>query len=470
MKVVVVGAGVCGLTAAMLLARDGHGVTVLERDDQPVPDSPEQAWGGWKRGGVAQFRQAHYLTPRGWAVLAAELPDVAAAFEAAGAVPFDLLSLMPPSITDRGPRPGDERLATVTGRRPTLEHVVARAAQDEPGVEIRRGTSVAELTLRDLDGTPHVTGVRTAAGETLGADLVVDAMGRGSRLPRWLRDAGVAPIHEESEDSGFIYYTQFFRAADGGGVPQARMPLVTPIGSISVLTLPGDNATWSVTLYISSGDQPLKRLRHADRFHAVVAACPMHAHWLDGEPITDVEAMAGVVDRYRRIAVDGRPVVTGVALLADAWACTNPSIGRGITLGLLHAQRLRDVLREHGEHPREFAEAWDAVTEAELTPWYRDTIGEDRARLREIEALRAGVVPGPPSTPEAQLRAALMTAIPHDPEVFRAFLASRAVVRTLRESLGEPGFAEHVFQAAAGKEPRPLPGPSRDALLQLAAA
>ena len=67
MKVVVVGAGVCGLTAAMLLARDGHEVTVLERDEQPVPDSPEQAWDGWKRGGVAQFRQAHYLTPRGWA-------------------------------------------------------------------------------------------------------------------------------------------------------------------------------------------------------------------------------------------------------------------------------------------------------------------------------------------------------------------------------------------------------------------
>ena len=254
---------------------------------------------------------------------------------------------------------------------------------------IRRGITVGELTLRDLDGTPHVTGIRTDTGETLGADLVVDAMGRGSRMPRWLRDAGVAPIHEESEDSGFIYYTQFFRAADGGGVPQARMPLVTPIGSFSVLTLPGDNATWSVTLYISSGDQPLKRLRHADRFRAVVEACPMHAHWLDGEPITGVEAMGGVVDRYRRIAVDGRPVVTGVALLADAWACTNPSIGRGITLGLLHAQRLRDVVREHGEHPREFAEAWDAVTEAELTPWYRDTIGEDRgAPARDRGAAR----------------------------------------------------------------------------------
>jgi hypothetical protein len=43
------------------------------------------------------------------------------------------------------------------------------------------------------------------------------------------------------------------------------------------------------------------------------------------------------------------------------------------------------------------------------------TIGEDRARLREIEPPRTGVQPDPPATPEAQLRAALITAIPHDP-------------------------------------------------------
>jgi len=39
-KIIVVGAGVCGLSAGLLLARDGHDVTLLERDPQPVPDSP----------------------------------------------------------------------------------------------------------------------------------------------------------------------------------------------------------------------------------------------------------------------------------------------------------------------------------------------------------------------------------------------------------------------------------------------
>jgi flavin-dependent dehydrogenase len=43
--------------------------------------------------------------------------------------------------------------------------------------------------------------------------------------------------------------------------------------------------------------------------------------------------MAGILDRYRRFVVDGAPVVTGYAAVGDAWACTNPSAGRGISVG-----------------------------------------------------------------------------------------------------------------------------------------
>ena len=63
-KIVVLGAGVCGLAAGMILARDGHDVTVLERDPAGVPDTPGEAWERWTRSGVAQFRQPHYLHPR----------------------------------------------------------------------------------------------------------------------------------------------------------------------------------------------------------------------------------------------------------------------------------------------------------------------------------------------------------------------------------------------------------------------
>ena len=63
MSVLIIGAGICGLGTALLLARDGHDVTVLERDADPVPDSLQDAWDGWPRKGIAQFRQPHNFMP-----------------------------------------------------------------------------------------------------------------------------------------------------------------------------------------------------------------------------------------------------------------------------------------------------------------------------------------------------------------------------------------------------------------------
>ena len=113
-KIVVLGGGVCGLAAGILLRRDGHDVTVLERDPDPVPGSPEEAWERWARDGVSQFRLAHYMTPKGRIVLQEALPDVLDGVEAAGGATFDPLPLMPPSIVDRAPREGDDRFRTVT--------------------------------------------------------------------------------------------------------------------------------------------------------------------------------------------------------------------------------------------------------------------------------------------------------------------------------------------------------------------
>ena len=60
-----------------------------------------------------------------------------------------------------------------------------------------------------------MTGVRTSSGDELAADLVIDAMGRRSGLPGWLAALGARPVAEEAEDSGFTYYTRYFRSAAG---------------------------------------------------------------------------------------------------------------------------------------------------------------------------------------------------------------------------------------------------------------
>jgi 2-polyprenyl-6-methoxyphenol hydroxylase-like FAD-dependent oxidoreductase len=118
--------------------------------------------------------------------------------------------------------PASRRLVTLSARRSTLEYVLAEAAAAEPGLQVRRSAPVRKLTVRGDAGVPRVAGVRLDSGEEMAADLVMDAMGRGSRLPRWLAAAGVDPIHEEAEDSGFLYYTRFFRSRDGSRPSSAR--------------------------------------------------------------------------------------------------------------------------------------------------------------------------------------------------------------------------------------------------------
>jgi 2-polyprenyl-6-methoxyphenol hydroxylase-like FAD-dependent oxidoreductase len=467
-RITILGAGVCGLATGMLLARDGHDVAVLERDADPVPDTSDDAWEHWTRGGVAQFRQPHYLHPRVRHILDAELPDVRDGLLAAGALRFDTLRAGPPSLPRFERRPEDEQFVGLTARRAILEHVIARAAAAEPRLEVRRGVDVSALVTRGPSSIPHVIGIRTDTGEELRADLVVDATGRRSPLPRWLADAGAPPLHEEAEPSGFVYYTRYFRSKNRTG-PEPRDRLLAPCGSLSILTLPADSGTWSVTLFGSSGDRPLTQLRDAARWTAVVAAFPMHAHWLDGEPITGVLPMAGILDRCRRLAPDGRPVATGLAVVADAWACTNPSLGRGIALGLFHATRLRDVIRTELADPHAFALAWDSVTEKELRPWYQATVAADRARLADIEAARTGTERPRPSDPAAALALALARAMAHDADIFRAFMEIGGCLTSPRLVFARPGFVDRVVEVSGHHEAMPPPGPTRAELLRLIA-
>jgi 2-polyprenyl-6-methoxyphenol hydroxylase-like FAD-dependent oxidoreductase len=468
-KVLVLGGGICGLGAALLLARDGHDVTVLERDDDALPSSPEAAWARWTRKGVAQFRQPHNFMPGMRLTLEAELPDVANALSRAGAAKFDLLNPLPPVLEDHSERAIDEKLWTFTARRPTGEWVFGRAALNEPGVHVRRGErAVALLTGAPArKGIPHVTGVRTAAGETLSADLVVDATGRASRSSKLLAAIGARAPYQEETDSGFRYYTRYF----SGEQPERRGPTLTVMGTISLLTLPGDNGAWSVTIFTASGDKPLEGLRQPDKWTDAVRACPLHAHWLDGEPITDVLVMGGIVDRYRRFVVDDAPVATGFAAVADAWACTNPSAGRGMTVGLLHAVRLRDVLRETPDDPSAFAERFDAVTDSDVTPWYFAQVALDRFRFNEMEALREGREPPAPADALSRDCAALLGAMMADPDLFRAALEYVGTITPIQQIMSRPDVADKVAsvtQAMQDDPPPPMPGPSRQQLLEIA--
>lgn len=464
--VIVVGGGVAGLCGSLLLARDGHRVRLLERDPAAPPSSSDEAWTGWERRGVNQFRMLHYFLPRFREILEAELPDVVAALDGAGALRTNVIDSLPVQVTG-GTRPGDERFTALTGRRPVVEAAISRLAAREPGLEIRRGAAVRGL-VTDIEprhvGIRRVVAVVTDAGEELRADLVVDVSGRRSPLPDWLAAVGARPLEEEREDSGFVYYGRHFRSHDGS-VPPAFGPPLQPYDSVSILLLPADNGTWGVGLVTSARDTVLRAARHADVWERIVKSYPLAAHWLEGEAISDgVEVMAKLEDRHRRLWAAGAPVATGLIALGDAWACTNPSVGRGASIGLLHALCLRNVLRAVPAGDRVgLVWRWDEVTREVVEPWYRETVAFDRHRLAEIEAQIAGV-PYETDDPAWLLGEALQRNAAGDPDLLRAMVTIRSLLERSAEVLARPGLAEKVMSLDPAEPP---PGPSRGELVGL---
>jgi 2-polyprenyl-6-methoxyphenol hydroxylase-like FAD-dependent oxidoreductase len=460
-EIVVVGGGIAGMASAMLLARDGHHVTLLERDPAPPPQ-PAEAWADWERRGVNQFRLPHYFLARFREVAERELPDLLGALDAAGALRINPIALAPDAVTG-GWREGDERFEQVTGRRPVVEATFARLAAAEPGVEIRRGVAVRGLVAADAPNgdVPHVVGVVTGDGERIDADLVVDAGGRRSALPDWLASIGARRPVDEAHDSGFVYYGRHFRSTDGTMPPMFGPPLQA-YDSVSWLTLPADNGTWSVTLTASAKDPALRRARDVGTWERVVKAYPLIAHWVEAEPLTGIDVMAKIEDRVRHFTVEGEPVATGVAAVGDSWACTNPSVGRGASFALLHAVCLRDVLREVGTADHDaLIRRWNEATDAELGPWVSDTLEFDRHRLAEIDAQIAGV-PYETDDQAWKLGSALRGAAASDPDLLRSALSVAGVLARGVDVFSWPGIFDKVLAAGT---PDPPPGPTRVELL-----
>ena len=464
-QIVVIGSGLAGLTAGMLLARDGHQVTVTERDAAGPRGRAGDVWQRWDRRGVNQFRQLHFMLPRWRAVMERELPEVIAELEALGGVRTSMLGALPDEMTG-GKRDGDERFETVTGRRPVLEAAVAQAAKCTDGLTVCRGVAVTGLVTgtESIAGVPHVAGVAIGGATEVHADLVVDAAGRRSPVSGMLAAIGARRPDEEKEDCGFVYYARHFRSPDGS-CPPAMERLLQHFEGVSILTLPCDSGTWGVGLVTSARDRELRALRAVPAWEAALALFPNVAHWGAAQPITGVQVIAGIEDRHRRHVVDGEPVATGLAAIGDAWACTNPSLGRGASIGLLHACTLRDLLREVGpDEPERLARRFDEVTQATVGPYYRATLEFDRHRLAEINGEITGQ-PYQPDDPAWEISKALYAAAAYDPDVLRAYTSVAAMTALPRDALAEPGMLDKVISLGSTAPRYSATGPPRAELL-----
>ena len=455
-SVLVLGAGVAGLATAVLLGRDGHRVTVVDRDDVPTTDDATTAT-TWPRSGVPHFHQPHAFIPRGRSELREHLPDVYHALLGAGAWVVDTRAKLGGLATD-----ADEELQYLAVRRPLIEWALRRAALACPNVDVYASTRVDGLV---VDGR-LVAGARID-GRAVASDVVVDALGRRTSTSAWLSDSLATIEPATSSDCGVVYYSRYYQCRPGFQLPDGPW-FLSPRGDLGYLgysTFPGDNGTFAVLFAVPAGVTEWKLLHDVAAFEAAVALVPVLASWvdLDGvDAITPVMAMAGLRNSLRPIARDALLFPVG-----DAYGHTDPVLAHGLAFGLIHAGELARVLREH----ENLSEAFDdyAMTTA-------PALHERYAYATELDEQRHRMwVGGDVDFAHHDADYALFTvmaggvAAAIDPDLARVCLRRLGLLdstRVLDEDLSARRRIEATF-AAASAVPRPRQGPSREELLEV---
>ena len=441
MHVVVVGGGVSGLGSALVLAREGHEVTVVEQDDTPMPTSADEAF-EWNRRGAPQVRHSHAFLARMVGLMRTDYPALYDALLHEGATEMRFGEDLPPTMTDFERLPDDDELVMLACRRTTFEWVLRRAATAEGNVRFLTGQPVRALQTSATTAPgapPHVVGVQLGDGTVLDADLTVVAAGRRSELSGWLAAAGAAPVEEEVDDTGIVYFSRFYRLLPDQEYPPRSGPIGGDLGYLKYGVFVGDNRTFSVTLATPTDDSELRKLL-ADPtvFDECARQLVATAPWLDGRatPITEeVHMMAGLLNRWRNHVIDGVPVATGVLPVGDAVLCTNPLYGRGCSLAFWSAHLMAAALRDHADDPTAMALAYDAALRAEIFPWYRSGVEQDAEARRVAAARLAGQDPdGDTSDPRTFMRSVfregLLPAIRTDAVVLRAFFRGLNLLST----------------------------------------
>jgi 2-polyprenyl-6-methoxyphenol hydroxylase-like FAD-dependent oxidoreductase len=407
-QVAVIGSGLAGLAAALFLARRGHAVEVIERDEDDLATRPE---GAWFRRGVGQAGQTHAFLARSSRVMAEEAPDVLAALEAAGAYRRHADTL----ATDSDPAPAQ----SVFERRLAYEAVLRGIVRAEPLARITLGLEATGLIAEADSGTPIVTGVRTARGD-LRAGLVVDASGRRSHAAQWLAAIGARPLVEELHPCGFFYLTRWYRLRPGGAFPPGPLPVPGRTHFGLYLACPVGEGQFSISLGLSEREPHRHALRDGAVFDRLVASVPRLAPWLaQGEGIADPQPFAGIANGRRRLVDAQGPLVHGFALLGDAAMHTNPTLGRGASLAFSHAQQLARTVDRAGRAPGEFIANFEAWTDEHLGEWFDSQVAVDDEMTQRFHALAQGE-PLPPLSMATRRRVAMQSLAPDDPLIATA--------------------------------------------------
>ena len=309
---VVVGASLAGCASAILLARGGARVALVEQR----PDR-------------AAYKKicSHYIQSS--AVASLERLGLLEPMIDAGAVRSRVRLRTPWGWIDPPAKP---RVPSgVNLRRELLDPLIRKTAAETPGVEMFLGHTVHEL-LREGSTVAGALARNSAGGELrLRSRLLVGADGRGSRV------AKLAGVKTKTVRHGRVAYGGYFEGPPPAGSPDASLWLLDPDMAAAFPTDSG------LTFYAA---MPVKA--HADRFREdpAKALVELLDGVPDGPPIAASRMVAPAQGKLDMTNVAHTPTAPGLALVGDAALAIDPLWGVGCGWALQSAEWLADSVSE----------------------------------------------------------------------------------------------------------------------------
>lgn len=383
-QAIVIGASMAGLLAARVLSDYFAQVALLERDSFPAA--------GENRKGVPQGRHAHAVLAQGLQIMEGYFPGLTDRLVSLGADYGDVSDLA------RWYHEGDCHRPTVSGvnainvSRPRLEAEVRARVLALPNVQAVEGCDVLGLLATPDKG--RVTGVRLirrrpgSADESLNADLVVDASGRGSRSPAWLEALGYERPFEETVKVGITYTScQYRREPEHVPGVNALVVAATPESPRGGVLLSQEGGSWILTVVTYLSEQIprdhagflayVRGMATPALYSVVTNAKPI------GEPIP-YKIPSNLRRRYERL----HRFPQGYLVIGDALASFNPVYAQGMSVAAQESAALSDCLAqgEVGLAERFFKQAGKIIDISWST-----AVGND-LRFPEVEGPRNGLV------------------------------------------------------------------------------
>lgn len=344
-----------GLLAARVLSEFYERVTLIDRDTFPAP--------GQHRRGVPQSVHTHGLLYSGRRVLDRYFPGLAEKLFQAGAVRGDVLADSRWYFEDGYLSKTKSGMEAILISRPALEDAVRDRALKIPNLTVIENC-VVEGLVASADGR-RVAGVRTSH-ETIDADLVVDASGRGSHSPAWLESIGYPKPQEVRVEVGIGYTTRLFRRSEQqlNGDGAAVIP-PTPEGRRGGVMLAQEGWRWTVTLIAYFKDYAPVDLDGFIEFARTLPAPDIYETIRHSEPIGEASSArfpASVRRRYE--ALPRFP--EGYLVFGDAICSFNPIYGQGMSVAALQAEALDQSLSTGRVSARDF---FSRAAKVVNTPW-----------------------------------------------------------------------------------------------------